>query len=189
MGQSGPAIAVMCWRDRAWCTARLAGAAAACLILLDGSALAAISGPPRVVDGDTLEIGTQRVRLFGIDAPALDQLCQHGGQEYQCGRVARAALWDLVGGLDVSCEPAGAASTQDGVTVATCHAGKLDLSEAMVRNGWALADPAATGRYAALEAQAKQARRGLWRGAFERPWQWRRATEAGSDPGDATSAR
>jgi endonuclease YncB( thermonuclease family) len=156
---------------------------------MGGSALAAISGSPRVVDGDTLEVGAQRVRLFGIAAPALDQLCQHGGQEYQCGRVARAALWDLVGGLDVSCEPAGAASTQDGVTVATCHAGKLDLSEAMVRNGWALADPAATGRYAALEAQAKQARRGLWRGAFEPPWQWRRAPDAGPDQGDAARAR
>ena len=113
-----------CWRDRAWYTGRLAGAAAACLILMGGSALAAISGPPRVVDGDTLEVAAQRVRLFGIDAPALDQLCQHGGQEYQCGRVARAALWDLVGGLDVSCEPAGAASAQDGVIVATCRAGR-----------------------------------------------------------------
>jgi endonuclease YncB( thermonuclease family) len=155
---------------------------------MGGSALAAISGPPRVVDGDTLEVGAQRVRLFGIDAPALDQLCQHGGQEYQCGRVARAALWDLVGSLDVSCEPAGAARAQNGLIIATCRAGRIDLSAAMVRSGWALADPA-TDRYVALEAQAKQARRGLWRGAFEPPWQWREAPAAAPDRGDATSVR
>jgi endonuclease YncB( thermonuclease family) len=179
---------VTCWRDRASYTDCLAGAAAACLILMGGSALAAIAGPPRVVDGDTLEIAGQRVRLFGIAAPALDQLCQHGGQEYPCGRVARAALWDFVGGLDVSCEPAGAASARDGVMVASCRAGRVDLSETMVPSGWALADHAATNRYAALEVQAKQARRGLWRGTFQPPWQWRQAPTAGSE-GDATSTR
>ena len=177
------------WRDRAWCRARLAGAAAACLILIGGSALAAIDGPPRVVDGNTLEIGAQRVRLFGIGAPALDQLCQHGGQDYQCGRVARAALWDLVGGLDVSCEPAGASTARDDAMMATCRAGGIDLNEAMVRSGWALADRAATDRYAALEAQAKQARRGLWRGKFEPPWQWRQAPATGPGQGAATKVR
>jgi endonuclease YncB( thermonuclease family) len=166
----------------------LAGAAV-CLILMAGSALAAISGPPRVLDGDTLEIGAQRVRLFGIDAPALDQPCEHAGQEYQCGRVARAALWDLIGGLDVSCEPAGAAAAQNGLMVATCRAGKLDLSEAMVRSGWALADRAASDRYAPLETQAKQARRGLWRGKFEPPWQWRQAPAAGPGQGAAKRVR
>jgi endonuclease YncB( thermonuclease family) len=162
----------------------LAGAAV-CLLLMSGSALAAISGPPRVLDGDTLEIGAQRVRLFGIDAPALDQPCEHAGQEYQCGRMARAALWDLIGGLDVSCEPARA----ERPVVATCRAGKLDLSEAMVRSGWALADRAATDRYAPLETQAKQARRGLWRGKFEPPWQWRQAPAHETDQGGATRVR
>ena len=57
--------------------------------------------------------------------------------------MARAALWDLVGGLDVSCEPAGAASAQDGLDCRDLPCGRvLDLSAAMVRSGWALADPA-----------------------------------------------
>jgi endonuclease YncB( thermonuclease family) len=119
----------------------------------------------------------------------LDQLCQHGGKDYPCGRVARAALWNLVGGADVSCEPAGARSARDGVIVATCSAGGVRLNEAMVRSGWALADPDATDRYAAIQADAEQARRGLWRGTFEPPWQWRQSPAAGPDKGPAASAR
>ena len=32
------------------------------------------TGVPRVVDGDTLTIGTTRVRLEGVDAPETDQV-------------------------------------------------------------------------------------------------------------------
>jgi len=28
-----------------------------------------------VVDGDTLHVGNERVRLFGVDAPELSQIC------------------------------------------------------------------------------------------------------------------
>ncbi len=36
-------------------------------------ALADITGKPRVIDGDTLEIAGERVRLHGIDAPESGQ--------------------------------------------------------------------------------------------------------------------
>ena len=35
-----------------------------------------IAGTARVVDGDTLEIGAQSIRLHGIDAPEASQTCQ-----------------------------------------------------------------------------------------------------------------
>jgi endonuclease YncB( thermonuclease family) len=158
-----------------------AAGAAALLLWLCGPALAAaLTGSPQIIDGDTLELAGQRIRLFGIDAPDLDQLCRHGGRDYQCGKVARATLWDLVAGLDVNCAPAAEVPAPDGVTAATCSAGEVELNESMVRAGWALADRGATDRYVATEADAKTARRGLWKGEFEPPWAWRQAHPAGA---------
>ncbi len=72
------------------------------------SALADITGKPRVIDGDTLEISGQRVRLHGIDAPELAQTCWNENGEYPCGRIARAAVLDLIAGEDtVTCKTRG----------------------------------------------------------------------------------
>jgi endonuclease YncB( thermonuclease family) len=51
--------------------------AAACFLLASYNARAAeiISGVPRIVDGDTVQIGSTKIRLSGIDAPETDQLC------------------------------------------------------------------------------------------------------------------
>ena len=150
-------------------------------LALAAPAYADISGPPRIIDGRTLEVAGQRVRLFGIDAPDVNQVCQHGGRDYPCGRVARAALWDLVAGLDVSCAPETEAPHEDGSIAATCTAGGASLNESMVHGGWALADRGASDRYMAAEADARSARRGLWKGEFELPSAWRRA-QAGGEP-------
>ena len=39
-----------------------------------------IQGDGRIIDGDTLKIGTERIRLEGIDAPESDQICTCGGR-------------------------------------------------------------------------------------------------------------
>jgi endonuclease YncB( thermonuclease family) len=162
--------------------------AAVILLSLGGRVYAEIAGPPRVIDGRTLEVAGQRIRLSGIDAPDLDQVCEHGGRQYRCGSVARAALWDLIAGLDVSCTPEGDGPGPGGSILAICTAGGRSLNESMVRAGWALADRRATDRYGAAEAEAKNARRGLWKGTFEPPWEWRRA-HAPDDAPDAAGDR
>ena len=47
------------------------------LALLPTLALADITGPARVVDGDTIEVLGQHDRLHGIDAPEIDLQRQH----------------------------------------------------------------------------------------------------------------
>ena len=40
------------------------------------TAMADITGKPRVVDGDTIHIGKTKIRLHGIDAPEMKQTCR-----------------------------------------------------------------------------------------------------------------
>jgi endonuclease YncB( thermonuclease family) len=137
-----------------------------------------IAGTARVTDGDSLEIGNVRVRLFGIDAPEFRQLCKDAsGRDYTCGVAAREALAGLIDGRQVACTPAEGPSYDR--VVAVCRVDgtgqdKVDLSEAMVRAGRVIELKAhSKGRYAAAERSARDAGRGLWAGTFERPSQWR----------------
>jgi endonuclease YncB( thermonuclease family) len=72
--------------------------------LLPTAVLADITGKPRVIDGDTIEVASQRIRLHGIDAPELDQTCKVDDRIIQCGEIAKAALMDLVFLSAVTCK-------------------------------------------------------------------------------------
>lgn len=65
---------------------RLAGTFILCLLATP--ALADVTGLARVIDGDTVEIHGQRIRLHGIDAPEGRQLCRRDGKRWQCGKDA-----------------------------------------------------------------------------------------------------
>jgi endonuclease YncB( thermonuclease family) len=133
----------------------------------------AITGRARVVDGDSLIVGASRIRLYGIDAPEGKQRCRDAqGHSYACGEAAHRALLDTIAGREVSCTPVGSSHDR---SVAVCTANGRDLSDAMVRSGHALElRQHSRGRYAAAEREARDARRGLWAGDFERPAEWRR---------------
>lgn len=150
---------------------------------LAAAAPAQVTGPARVVDGDTFSVGAERVRLWGVDAPEGRQVCQNAqGQGYACGDVARDQLVGLIGGRAVRCE----VRDRDpyGRAVARCLAGSTDLGEAMVRAGWAVDYVQfSRGAYASAEVEARRSRRGLWAGRFETPSTWRaEAREARPSP-------
>ncbi|MBL4918240.1 thermonuclease family protein [Szabonella alba] len=135
----------------------------------------ALDGVARVVDGDTLVLAGERLRLFGIDAPEKGQRCDPSGRNWACGDWAAARLRALVtGGL--RCE----ALDRDryGRTVARCHAGDLDIGAEMVRTGAATAYRRYSTDYIAQEAEAKSALRGLWNGQTAAPETFRQAQQS-----------
>ncbi len=128
----------------------------------------ALRGFPAVIDGNTLELEGQRLTLYGIDAPELGQECSLRGKVFDCGDISRAALLDLTAGTEIECRLSTARPE-----AAECFADDYDLAAGMVYTGWALADRGVTERYAKTEARAASAKRGLWRGRFVAPWDWR----------------
>lgn len=130
------------------------------------------SGLANVLDGDTLEIGSTRIRLYGIDAPESDQTCQRGGKVYGCGRDAAFALADLVKNNTVTCTQKD--TDRYGRTVAVCRVGNTDVNGWMVAQGHALAYRAYSTDYVPQEAAARQARRGLHAGIYVEPWNYRK---------------
>ncbi len=137
-----------------------------------GPAGAETVGRAQVVDGETLTIGGRAFCLAGIDAPEPGQTCTNrSGKRFDCGQVAGTALMDLTAGVEVRGRPTGAKREQ--CAVALCQADGYDLSEGMVYTGWALPDPETGAPYRRHQALAEKRGHGLWRGSFERPWEWR----------------
>jgi endonuclease YncB( thermonuclease family) len=137
------------------------------------SAQGPIAGIASVIDGDTIEIHGQRIRLFGIDAPESGQLCMRpSGKRWRCGQQASFALADQIGAATVRCERRDL--DRYGRVVAVCFKGTEDLDRWMVANGWAVAYRRYSLDYVADEDTARRNRINIWSGAFDMPWNWRR---------------
>lgn len=138
-----------------------------------------IRGQARIIDGDSLEVAGRTVDLAGVDAPEIEQRCERRERLYDCGRLAQAALMDLTAGTEVACRLlAGAPTAAAAPPLARCSAGGYDLSEGMIYTGWALIPPSpqAGGRiegFETIQDKAAEKQRGLWKGNFVKPWEWR----------------
>ncbi|WP_136661446.1 thermonuclease family protein [Nitratireductor sp. XY-223] len=137
-----------------------------------------LTGIASVVDGDTLEIRGQRVRLHGIDAPESRQLCMTAeGQRWRCGQQAAFALADRIGRGQVSCTARD--TDRYGRIIAVCHQDGVDLNGWLVREGWAVAYRRYSRDYIRAETDARAVGRNIWSGRFDMPWDWRRAQRGG----------
>ena len=142
------------------------------LVALPMVALADITGTTRVIDGDTIEVAGQRIRLHGIDAPESRQMCLAEGVRWRCGQRAALRLAGKIGRSTVTCK--GRDTDRYGRTVAICYVRGEDLNHWMVINGWALAYQRYSKKYVDEERAAQASRLGVWRGQFVPPWEWRR---------------
>jgi endonuclease YncB( thermonuclease family) len=135
-------------------------------------AVSDIMGTATVIDGDTIEIHGQRIRLHGIDAPESDQRCTRpDGTSWRCGQQAALALADHIGTATVRCKPHGHDRYRR--VVAVCFKGAEDLDRWMVANGLAVAYREYSLDYVADEERAKRVKLGIWSGSFDMPWDWR----------------
>jgi endonuclease YncB( thermonuclease family) len=132
------------------------------------------SGPAIAVDGDTLAMTDQRVRLHGIDAPEGAQTCKRSsGEQWACGRDATALLAQIVGGKTVQCIPRDRDAY--GRTVASCRVGERDLGGVMVREGYAIALENASADYLQIQERAKKFGMAIWGSQFQTPADYRAA--------------
>jgi len=137
-----------------------------------GQNMPVATGAATVVDASHLDVAGQRFKLYGIDAPDADEICQEAkGSEYPCGIEAREALVKLASAGSVSCLPRGPNALNE--MLAICTVGQTDIARALVEAGWAIADRTRTLYYEDLELAARTAKRGLWRGPFVAPDAWR----------------
>lgn len=126
----------------------------------------------RVIDGDSLRLGSESIRLIGIDAPELKQTCQDQFDKvYNCGQDARSELRRLIGnGYTTVCSM----NKKDkyGRNLAYCKVNGLDVGRHLVRHGYAVSY--ITYDYLKEETYAYENKIGIWRGEFETPSKWRK---------------
>lgn len=135
------------------------------------SQAASVSGNPIVVDGDTLKIKGQVVRLYGIDAPENGQNCKRkSGKSYNCGAAAENALKALVQ-TNTTCT----GDTYDNYErlIGVCYTGSTDINQALVQAGHAVVFRKFSDTYLLDEEQAAINQVGMWQGEFQKPWDFR----------------
>lgn len=161
-------------------------------IALSGTARsqAADQGPTgviRVIDGDTFDVGTSRVRLYGIDAPEGNQSCEtQQGVTWACGTWVSETVRAQYQGRQAQC--AAVETDRYGRIVARCAVDGRDIGQDLVAQGLAFAYRRYAMDYDLVEKQAALTETGLWAMRIEEPAAFRRAGSAASQgtpaPGD-----
>lgn len=143
------------------------------------------SSEPRAVDGDTIAIGKDRFRIWGIDAPEKAQNCTRDGKDWACGEWSKQMLAADMAKGRVACE----AVDRDRYNriVALCRVDGVDLAEAQIKRGAAVAYSQYTKRYVPFEQKAKAARKGVWGAEMVNPSDYRRGKTATKAPAAAAA--
>ena len=143
-----------------------------CSHSLYGNDVQEIFGKVRIIDGDSIEINNNKIRLLGIDAFEKKQECfRKNGNNYKCGKDSISALSKIISDQPIRC----IAKKKDRYKrwLATCYIGDLDINENMVLYGYAFSYMSK--KYKDAENEAKKVKAGAWSGKFNYPWEWRKS--------------
>jgi endonuclease YncB( thermonuclease family) len=132
-----------------------------------------VTGTASVIDGDTLDIHGERIRLVGVDAPESKQNCKSAdGQLERCGQKAANALDTWIDRNPVTCAIEGKDRYQR--LLGQCSVRGTSVQEWLVANGHALAYRSYSKQYVPAEDKARAEKVGVWAGDFIEPWDWRK---------------
>ena len=131
-----------------------------------------IYGKAKIIDGDTIHINNNKIRLHAIDAPETKQKCKKDGIKWNCGLESSRFLKDLIGNDQIRCNTKG--KDRYNRFIAVCFKNDTDLNSAMVINGWAIAYRYYSLDYIKEEKIAKSKKVGIWIGEFQEPYLFRK---------------
>ena len=131
-----------------------------------------IYGKAKVIDGDTIHIGNNKIRLHAIDAPETKQRCRKNGKKWNCGLESTKFLKNLIGNNKIQCDTSG--KDRYDRYIGICYKNNIDLNSEMVINGWAIAYRYYSLDYIKEEEQARLKKVGIWIGDFEEPYLFRK---------------
>ena len=131
-----------------------------------------INGKPRIIDGDTIHIKSNKIRLHGIDAPETKQTCKINDEVWFCGKQSTKELKNLINKQEVKC------ITNDvdiyNRFVAICYVNEININQWMVKSGWAIAYRYYSTDYIIEEKYARDNKLGIWKSEFLKPYAYRK---------------
>ena len=143
------------------------------LIFFLSATVSADTKKVKVIDGDTIHIGTIKYRFFGIDAPEIKQICEKDNKKVECGILAKNFLKNAIGDKIPSCITKDKDRYQR--VVAECFIGNESLSRFMIREGYAVAYSQYSKDFIEDEKFAKENRLGIWSMSFQTPSEYRKS--------------
>lgn len=139
-----------------------------------------ISGQGKAINSQIIQIGDQRVMLFGINSVMRKQVCTLDGKPWQCWPASVHELQTLLDQGPVTCDTVGEPDVY-GRVLARCSVNGESVNEQLVSRGYAVARPSETTDYVAAEATAKEKKLGLWQGQFRPPSEFRKGAGVAVD--------
>lgn len=131
-----------------------------------------IIGKAKVIDGDTININSKKIRMHGIDAPEIKQNCTIKKKEWACGKQSAFELKKIINNQITECKV-----TDIDIYnryLAICLVNGININKMMVKKGWALAYRFYSKDYIVEEKYAREYKLGIWIGKFEEPYLYRK---------------